>query len=64
MAVVGTVDYASGLVTINNFNVSSIEGTYFKIYAKALTKDVQSNKNVILNILESDVVINIEQVRE
>lgn len=64
MAVVGTVDYESGLVTINNFNVSAYDGTYLKIYARALTKDVESNKNVILNILESDVVINIEQVRE
>jgi hypothetical protein len=64
MAVVGTVNYDTGLVTVSNFNVSSFDGTYFKIYARARTKDIESTKNVILNILESDVVITIEQVRE
>lgn len=64
MAVVGTVNYLTGLVTVTNFNVSSFDGTYFKVYAKPHTKDVVSSKNVILNILESDVIINIEQIRE
>jgi hypothetical protein len=64
MAVVGSVDYATGVVTVSNFNISAFDGTYFKVYARTNTKDIQSNKNVILNILESDVAITIEQVRE
>lgn len=64
MAVVGTVDYATGLVTVSNFNISAFDGTYFKVYARTRTKDIESSKNVILNILESDVSIAIEQVRE
>ena len=64
MAVVGSVNYATGVVTVSNFNISAFDGTYFKVYASTRTKDIQSNKNVILNILESDVAITIEQVRE
>jgi len=64
MAVVGSVNYATGVVTVSNFNISGFDGTYFKVYARTNTKDIQSNKNVILNILESDVAITIEQVRE
>ena len=64
MAVVGTVNYATGVVTVSNFNISAFDGTYFKVYAHTRTKDIQSNKNVILNILESDVAITIEQKRE
>lgn len=64
MAVVGSVDYATGIVLVSNFNISAFDGTYFKVYARTRTKDIESNKNVILNILESDVAITIEQVRE
>lgn len=64
MAIVGSVDYATGLVQITNLNISSYDGTYFKVYARTRTKDIESSKNVILNILESDVSIAIEQVRE
>ena len=64
MAIVGTVNYDTGLITVSNFNISAFDGTYFKVYARTRTKDIQSNKNVILNILESDVAISIEQVRE
>ena len=61
---VGTVDYDLGLIRINNFNISNYAGTSLKIYAKPATKDISSVQNVILNIIESDVDVTIQQIRE
>lgn len=64
LADIGTVNYDTGVVSINNFNISNFFGTSLKIYATPRTKDISSSKNVILNILEPDVNIAIEQIRE
>ena len=64
LADVGTVNYDTGVVSINNFNISNFFGTSLKIYATPRTKDISSSKNVILNILEPDINIAIEQIRE
>jgi hypothetical protein len=61
---IGTVDYDTGVVNINNFIISSFIGTSLKIYATSRNKDISSSQNVILNILEPDVNIIIEQIRE
>jgi hypothetical protein len=61
---VGTVDYDTGIIRINNFNITNYTGTSLKIYAKPRTLDITSTQNVILNILENDVDVTIEQIRE
>ena len=61
---IGTVDYDTGIVRINNFNITNYTGTSLKIYAKPRTLDITSTQNVILNILENDVDVTIEQIRE
>ena len=61
---IGTVDYDTGVVRINNFNITNYTGTSLKIYAKPRTLDITSSQNVILNILENDVDVTIEQIRE
>jgi hypothetical protein len=61
---IGTVDYDTGIIRINNFNITNYTGTSLKIYAKPRTLDITSTQNVILNILESDVDVTIEQIRE
>jgi hypothetical protein len=61
---VGTVDYDAGVVRINNFNIQNYVGTSLKIYAEPRSRDVTAIQNVILNIIESDVNITIEQIRE
>ena len=61
---IGTVDYDTGIVRINNFNITNYTGTSLKIYAKPRTLDITSSQNVILNILENDVDVAIEQIRE
>ena len=61
---IGTVNYNTGLIQLNNFNITNFEGSAFKIYASARTKDITSKENVILNIIENDMNISIEQIRE
>lgn len=61
---IGTVNYDTGIVKINNFNITNYSGTSLKIYGKPRTLDITSTQNVILNILENDVDVTIEQIRE
>jgi hypothetical protein len=61
---VGTVDYDTGVVRLTNFTVQNYIGTSLKIYAEPRFRDITAIQNVILNIIESDVNITIEQIRE
>lgn len=61
---VGTVDYDTGVVRLTNFIVQNYVGTSLKIYAEPRFRDITAIQNVILNIIESDVNITIEQIRE
>lgn len=60
----GTIDYNTGKLNINNLNISKYTGSEIKIYAKTSNKDIISSQNTILNILESDIEVTVEQVRE
>lgn len=61
---IGTVDYDTGIIRIDNFNITNYTGTSLKVYAKPRNLDITSSQNVILNILENDVDVTIEQIRE
>ena len=61
---VGTVDYDSGFVQINNLRVSEIVGNAIKIYAKPRNKDIFSQKNVILSIIPEDITLTVPAIRE
>jgi len=61
---IGTVDYDTGVVRLNNFNIQNYVGSSLKIYAEPRSRDITSIQNVILNIIESDINITIEQIRE
>ena len=61
---IGTVDYDTGVVRLNNFNIQNYTGTSLKIYAEPRSRDITAIQNVILNIIEPDVNITIEQIRE
>lgn len=64
LAVVGTINYDTGLIQIDNLKIDSYTGNYIKIYADPLSKDVFSTRNTILNINESDITVVVNQVRE
>ena len=61
---IGTVDYDTGIVRLNNLIIQNYTGTSLKIYAVPRTRDVTAIQNVILNIIEPDINITIEQIRE
>lgn len=61
---IGTVDYDTGIVRLINFTVQNYTGTSFKIYGVPKSRDITAIQNVILNIIEPDVNITIEQIRE
>ena len=61
---VGTVDYDTGVVRLNNLIIENYTGTSLKIYAVPRSRDITAIQNVILNIIEPDVNITIEQIRE
>jgi hypothetical protein len=61
---IGTSNVAIGRLTLVNFNPSSVDGGAIKFYAVPASKDIFSRKNVILRILEQDINIDVERVRE
>jgi hypothetical protein len=61
---IGTVDYDTGVVRLNNFNIQSYVGTSLKIYGEPRFRDITAIQNVILNVIEPDVNIIVEQIRE
>lgn len=61
---IGTVDYDTGIVRLNNLTIQNYVGTSFKIYAEPRSRDITAIQNVILNIIEPDLNITIEQIRE
>lgn len=61
---IGTVNYDTGVVKLTKFNIQNFSGTSLKIYAEPRSRDITAIQNVILNIIEPDINITIEQIRE
>lgn len=61
---IGSVDYETGQLNITNLRITSYFNDFLKVHAIPETLDIQTTKNTILNILEPDISINIEQIRE
>ena len=61
---IGTVDYDTGIIRITNLVIQGYVGTSLKVYAVPRSKDITAIQNVILNIIEPDINITIEQIRE
>lgn len=61
---VGTIDYIAGTVQLTNFKVDSYSGNHIKIYATPKSADISAAQNTILNIIDSDIQVIVEQMRE
>lgn len=61
---IGTVDYDTGTVILTGFRPSDAPGGIIKFYAYPSSRDIFSRKNVILRVLEQDIDISVERVRE
>jgi hypothetical protein len=61
---IGSVNYATGYVQLNNFSVDSFAGSVLKVYAKTLSKDITSGKNDVLRIEADEINITMQEVSE
>jgi hypothetical protein len=61
---VGTVNYETGLVQLSQFNITSFQGAGIKIKATPLNKDIAVINNVILNIVDDDINLTVQGVRQ
>ena len=61
---VGTVDYDTGLVKINNLLVDTYEGSSIKIYGEPRDKDIQIKKDTIGTIEVDEIDLLVEAIRE
>lgn len=63
LSTVGTVNYTTGTIILNNFTIQSYDGEGIKIYVDTVTKDIFSSKNVILEIRDIDIRVDVEAIR-
>lgn len=61
---VGTVNYATGRLSVSNFNISDYAGNYVSIKARPLSKNVATVKNTILAIDMADVNVTVSGVKQ
>lgn len=61
---VGTVDYATGLISISGLAVDDYDGPYLKLYAKTADSDVMSGRDTILVVETDEVIVNALATRE
>ena len=60
---IGTVDYASGTITLTDFNIDSFDGTEIRIYGAPLHSDISTSGNNILELGTDELDISINTVR-
>lgn len=60
----GTVDYVTGQVRLNNFQVQSYVGRAIKVFAKTLSKDIVSPKERVSLIRQEDIQISVIGISE
>ena len=62
---VGTVDYATGNVTISNVSVNAIAtGTIIKIYGRSEESDIVGKLNDLIEIKTDDTTVTAKGTRE
>jgi hypothetical protein len=60
---VGTVNYTSGTIVLNNFIPADYTGNYFRIFMVPADKDVPATQNNILSIEPAAIAIEVEGLR-
>jgi len=60
---VGTVNYSTGTIILENFKIDDYDGAFLKIYGIPTDKDVASTQNIILQIEPDEISIDVEGIR-
>lgn len=60
---IGTIDYETGVVRLNNLVIDSYDGASFKIYVRPEDKDINITKNTIMMIEPDEIHIDVEAIR-
>lgn len=60
---IGTIDYETGTLNLINFILDAFNGSNLSFYAYPLNKDISVNDNVILNIINTDLLVTAEAIR-
>jgi len=61
---VGTVDYANGIINLNNFYTSNYFGDSIRIYAMPANKDNSTSQNTIFEIPNDEINVTVQIVRQ
>jgi len=61
---IGTVDYDTGIIQINNLNVAGFDGRGIRIYITPEDEDIRAIRNNIMSIVPDDINITVEAIRE
>lgn len=64
IAPIGSVDYETGVVTINGLVVDAYEGNHIGIYVNSTDKDIPATRNTIIKIDELDTEVTVVPVKE
>jgi hypothetical protein len=59
---IGTIDYNSGIVNINKFEISSYTGNFVEVITETKNKDIIMSNEKILNIDDNDVNVSMIEI--
>lgn len=57
---VGTINYNTGDIQINQFEITSVDGSILKFFAAPARQDLNSEKNIILNLNMENIFVDLK----
>jgi hypothetical protein len=61
---IGSVNYDTGEILLNDLNVAAYDGNSLKIYVKPRDKDIIGSKNEVMTVESDEINVTIEAIRE
>lgn len=61
---IGKIDYNTGTISLNNFNINAYQGNYLKLYVVPADSDIAVAKNNIFTLEPDEIMIEVMAVRE
>lgn len=61
---IGTVDYVTGVITIDRFRPQLLIDNEISLYAQTFARDITAKRRTILSIRDDDILVSVEQVRQ